>query len=290
VIDITNTSARSLIVALATVLAPIIQASADTVSVSELKEQTHIHGLAVDSGNSDHLLIATHHGLYRASDDGQAELISPVQDFMGFTPDPRSPGSFFASGHPAGGGNLGFIASTDGGHTWTQLAEGVGGPVDFHQMTVSLADPKVIYGAYGELQVSRDGGHSWSVAGPLPKKLIDLAASARDDDTIYSATEDGLSVSRDAGLSWESIVQDAPVSLVEVSADGFIYAFILGRGLVRSAEAELKFRTISAEWGDRILLHLAFDPADPRRLFVASDKGEILASSDGGASWNEFGR
>ncbi|TIX81139.1 MAG: hypothetical protein E5V21_11130 [Mesorhizobium sp.] len=57
--------------------------------------------------------MATHHGLFRTGPDGQAELISPVQDFMGFTPDPSDPRSLYASGHPAGGGNLRFIASTD---------------------------------------------------------------------------------------------------------------------------------------------------------------------------------
>ncbi|TIT16878.1 MAG: hypothetical protein E5W85_00930 [Mesorhizobium sp.] len=44
--------------------------------------------------------MATHHGLFRTGPDGQAELISPVQDFMGFTPDPSDPRSLYASGHP----------------------------------------------------------------------------------------------------------------------------------------------------------------------------------------------
>ena len=84
----------------------------------------------------------------------------------------------YASGHPAGGGNLGFIASTDGGKSWTRRSDGVGGPVDFHQMDVSKADPQVIIGAYRGLQISRNGGHSWETAGPLPQRTLDLAASA----------------------------------------------------------------------------------------------------------------
>ena len=61
-------------------------------------------------------------------------------------------------------------------------------------MTVSLADPGTIYGAYGNLQVSRDAGKTWAEVGPAPEKLIDLAASARDADTLYAATELGLFV------------------------------------------------------------------------------------------------
>lgn len=265
-------------------------AGAEAVSVSQLKERTHIHGLAVDREDSQKLLIATHHGLFRAGSDGTAELISPVQDFMGFTPSPSDPRSLYASGHPAGGGNLGFIASADNGVTWNQVSPGADGPVDFHQMTVSSADPQVLYGAYGALQVSRDAGKTWSVVGPLPEKLIDLAASAKDADTIYAATEVGLSVSRDGGQTWETIVDGAPVSLVEVTGDGSVYAFVVGRGLVRSAEAALNFAPLSSGLSDRILLHLAVDPMDKNRIFVASHQSDILASIDGGANWTELGR
>lgn len=264
-------------------------AGTEALSVSQLKEHTHIHGLAVDRQDPERLLIATHHGLFRSGSDGKAELISPVQDFMGFSPDPSDPKTLYASGHPAGGGNLGFIASTDNGVTWDQISPGANGPVDFHQMTVSSSDPQVLYGAYGALQVSRDAGKTWSIVGPLPEKLIDLAASAKNANTIYAATEAGLSVSQDGGQSWETIVHGAPVSLVEVTADGFIYAFIVGRGLVRSAEADMDLAPISSGLGDRILLHLAVDPADKGRIFVASHQGDILASTDGGASWTELG-
>ncbi len=94
------------------------------------------------------------------------------------------PSVLYASGHPASGGNLGFIISIDGGKSWAKLADGVGGPVDFHQMDVSKADPKVIYGLYGGLQRSADGGRSWSKVGPAPDGLIDIAASGQDADTL----------------------------------------------------------------------------------------------------------
>ncbi|ATU92254.1 hypothetical protein B5P45_00185 [Phyllobacterium zundukense] len=83
-------------------------ASAKDMRVADLKVHTHIHGLAVDRNDPSQLLVATHHGLFRVTGDGNAKLISVVQDFMGFTPDPSDPNSLFASGHPAGGGNLGF--------------------------------------------------------------------------------------------------------------------------------------------------------------------------------------
>jgi photosystem II stability/assembly factor-like uncharacterized protein len=209
---------------------------------------------------------------------------------MGFSPHPSQPGLLFASGHPAGGGNLGVIASSDGGRTWTELSPGVDGPVDFHQMAVSPADPNVIYGAFGDLQVSRDGGKSWAVAAPLPDRLIDLAGSGSNPDTLYAATEQGLSVSLDAGVSWKAILEGAPVTLVEAARDGTLYAFVFGEGFVSAREGDFKFETLASDWGDAYLLHLAVDPDDKNRLFAASGKGQVFVSSDGGKTWSSFGK
>jgi photosystem II stability/assembly factor-like uncharacterized protein len=263
-------------------------AAAEAVPLSSLKSHTHIHGLAVDRTDPSFLFVATHHGLYRVGPDGEAELISVVQDFMGFNPHPTDGSTLYASGHPAGGGNLGFVASTDGGKTWTEISPGLNGPVDFHQMTVSPADPLTIYGAYGDIQVSRDGGKSWEIAGPAPERLIDLAASAKDKDILYAATETGLYVSLDAGKSWKPLLQGPPVTLVEVTPEA-VYAFVLGDGLLSSPEGQFKWTALSEDWGERYFLHFAADPTDPNRLFVATGDGQVLASKDQGKTWTAYG-
>ena len=264
--------------------------SAETTAVSDLGSHTHIHGLAVDRTDPAFLFIATHHGLYRAGPDGKAERVSIVQDFMGFNAHPSEPGTLLASGHPAGGGNLGFIASSDGGKTWTEISPGVDGRVDFHQMSVSPADPETIYGAYGKLQVSHDGGKSWSIAAPLPDRLIDLAGSTLRDYMLYAATEAGLSVSHDGGVTWQGLIDDAPVTMVYTATDGTIYAFVYGQGLVSAKEAVFDFAPVSSDWGNRFLLHLAADPKDPARLYAATGENEVLQSTDGGKSWSPFGK
>jgi len=244
----------------------------------------------VDRNDPSHLLIATHHGLYRAGPDGNAELISVVQDFMGFVPHPGDPNTLYASGHPAAGGNLGLIASSDGGKTWIEVSPGLNGPVDFHQMTVSLADPRVIYGLYGDLQVSRDAGQTWAEVGPVADGVIDLAASARDADILYAATERSLLVSLDAGKSWRALLEGAPVTMVEVAADGSVYAFVHRQGLWRASEGTFNWTALSEDWGDRYILHLAIDPTAPERLYAATGAGQVLASPDQGRTWNAFGR
>jgi photosystem II stability/assembly factor-like uncharacterized protein len=261
-------------------------------TLEALARQTHFHGIAVDSSDPDQLYLATHHGLYAVAPDGSATRLSPVQDFMGFTPHPTNPSILYASGHPAGGGNLGLIASEDGGRSWSQLAEGAGGPVDFHQMDVSSAAPETIYGAYGgNLQISRDGGKEWQVVGPVPEGLIDLAASSKDPGTLYAATQSGLLKSEDGGRTW----QDAywlrqPATMVHVTPDGAVYAFLVGTGLIRTTEPNLTWQTVSGSFGGEYILHFAVDPTTEGQLYAVimhpqNHRQAIVASRDDGKTW-----
>jgi photosystem II stability/assembly factor-like uncharacterized protein len=280
----------SIAAALTLLLAPTA-AAADAVPLADLRKHTHFHGLAVDPKDPTRLYLATHHGFFVVGADGMATRLSPVQDFMGFTPHPSDPTILYASGHPGGGGNLGFIASNDGGVTWTQISPGAGGPVDFHQMDVSLADPKVIYGAYGAIQVSRDGGKSWAVTGPAPDGLIQLAASSTAAGRLYAATKVGLQVSDDAGATWRTAGFDTEiVSMVRSAAGGRLFAFVVGRGLLTVAESNpTAWTSLPGNLGDRILLHLAVDRTDANRLFAITTDGEVIASGDGGRNWRPFG-
>jgi photosystem II stability/assembly factor-like uncharacterized protein len=122
----------------------------------------------------------------------------------------------------------------------------------------------------------------------LPERLIDLAASAKNADTLYAATEGGLLVSTDGGPAWKPAIDGAPVSLVEMAGET-LYAFVVGRGLVRSAEGQLDFTAVGGDWINRILLHLAVDPKNPDRIFVASHHGDVLVTTDGGATWKLMG-
>jgi photosystem II stability/assembly factor-like uncharacterized protein len=267
-------------------------AAGEATTLAQLRQATHFHGIAVDPADPSRLFLATHHGFFLVSADGTATRLSPVQDFMGFTPHPSDPHVLYASGHPAGGGNLGFIESTDGGVTWVQVSPGVGGPVDFHQMDVSQADPNVIYGNFHGLQMSRDGGKSWAMSGAVPDGVTDLAASSVSVDRVYAATKsDGLQVSDDAGASWHRAYAAVnPVSMVQAGPAGTLFMFVLGEGLLAAAESDpVNWQTVSNDFGESYFLHLAIDPADPIRMFAITGESEVLASGDGGKSWRPFG-
>ncbi len=260
---------------------------AETVALDRID---HIHGLAVHPERPAQLYLATHSGLYLAGPDGTATRVGRSQDdLMSFETDPADPETFYASGHPPGGGNLGFMVSRDRGIGWQRLAAGEAGPVDFHAMAVSRADPKVIYGLYKGLQVSRDGGRTWRRTGTLPEDTFDLAASARDPERFYAAARGGLFVSADGGASWAAAtMQPRPATLVHVAADGRVYAFFYGVGLLVSDEAEGSWELRSERFGDRYLLHMASDPTNPAVLHVVADTGAIVTSRDGGRSWVSY--
>jgi photosystem II stability/assembly factor-like uncharacterized protein len=269
-------------------LATGVAQAQDPSSLSDLLQSTHIHGLALDPQNESRVLVATHHGLHAL--DLETREIAPIgesrQDFMGFSA--GAEGSFFASGHPETGGNSGVLHSTDGGVSWTKLSEGVDGPVDFHQMTTSPADPETLYGAYaGGLQRSYDGGATWELVGPIPDGLIDLAGSALDADVLYAATEAGLLKSEDAGKSWDPAhPAPLPVSFVETGPEGTLYAFVLGQGLVSAKEESLDWTVVSEPMGSDYILHFA---TNGTRAVAATGSGVVLLSETGGKNWSLLG-
>lgn len=296
----TTPTRRSALAAVAAIVVGVIGAlyvsrsfSEGSTTIAALAKDTHFHGIAVDAADSKRIYLATHHGLYVTGVDGKAQRISEVRDYMGFTPHPTDAAILFASGHPAGGGNLGFIVSRDGGRSWTKLSNGIGGPVDFHQMDVSKADPRVIYGVYESLQRSADGGRTWERVGAPPADIISLAASSIDANTLYAATQGGLQRSTDGGRTWKA-ESDRTATMVHVTRDGTVYAFMIGMGLVRAAEGNLAWQVVGKGFGDEYLLHFAADPRDAKRLYAVTHNSRtraqsVIASRDGGERWTRLG-
>ncbi len=274
-------------------LVAITMLSARAENLQEIAEHTHFHGVSFNRAGGDaRLLIATHHGMFAVMKDGSTAQISSTQDFMGFSPDPSDPMRYFGSGHPASGGNSGFLETRDGGATWSRLSDGVNGPVDFHSLAVSAANPKVIYGIFNGIQMSADRGLSWQVTGGIPDGLVQIAASSRDPYRIVAATKIGLMVSDDSGKSWRNAAFDGEiVSAIRIESDGIAYAFVLGHGFLRSNESSLAdWEPLSSSFGQAIPLHIASNPKDPNHLIISTQTSALLESRDGGKNWESFGQ
>lgn len=265
-------------------------AAQETVPLADLLASSHIHGIAPGMQGAESLTLATHSGLW--SVDLTAKMATRLgasqDDFMGYTAVPGTPGTAYASGHPATGGNLGVIRTDDAGQTWTLLSEGLNGPVDFHNMEVSRADPAVLYGIGHDrvVQRSSDGGVTWEASGQAPEKLIDIATSLTDPASLFAATEAGLFSSADQGATWTALIEGVPVSTVDVGADGVVRAVDLSQGLVAIGPAG-EITPLTSDLPDGYLLQLATTSVDPLRLAAVSARGRLVVSDDGGVTWTD---
>lgn len=250
----------------------------------------HVHGIAMDPDITTGLLLATHTGLFSATQDGSVDRVSETSaDMMSFATDPNNPKRLFASGHPENDGNIGVMISEDAGKTWARIADGVDGPVDFHSLTISPMDSDVLYGNYKGLQKSKDGGLTWQKIGNVPEGTFSIAASATNRPTLYAASIQGFFISRNEGKTWEAgMIAKKPATMVHVTPQGTIYLFVYGMGLLTASEPNLTWSSLSQDFQDRALMSLVLDPENSDRLFAVADTGTVMASNDGGVNWRSF--
>lgn len=101
-----------------------------------------------------------------------------------------------AKGHPDSNGPLGVFRSTDGGHTWTHLNNGVPA-IDATELAIDPSNPDIVFAAIGNIFGSpengiyrtTDGGANWTkLAGGLPTSGLGragLAISTSSPDRVY---------------------------------------------------------------------------------------------------------
>ena len=110
-------------------------------------------------------------------------------------------------------------------------------------------------------------------------------------DDLILATHHGVFAVDPAGqarlISAQSGPQGVPVTAIESTGSGEIYAFFAGGGLFRR-EGDGLWTAISADFGQRVILHLAVDGDTPDRLAAVTDASAVLISEDAGKSWRAF--
>lgn len=278
-------------------LASLLLASCNDGSVASLKG-THVHGLAVDRGDSNRVYVATHNGLYVVTNETEIQRVGNSRDdFMGFSPHPTDPNILFSSGHPARGGNIGFQKSTDAGESWEKISDGnPNRPADFHAMLAHPANPDHIYGWFN-LRVHRslDGGSTWEILGKQPPEVMSFAGDPRNESVVYLGTIGDLLVSTNKGESWTSMTDKIGNDVVfDVEVDpttDSLYLAMRDQGIVRVSrgiEGGTVVEAIGKLPQSDFPEHLAIDPKNPQMMYAFSKGHALYKSTDGGQNWQKL--
>ncbi len=261
----------------------------------------HIHGLGYDNQNR-RLFVATHYGPFIWKEGQIFQLGENRGDFMGFSLHPSNPNIIYTSGHPKSGGNMGVMKSEDGGATFKKIFGGLGGePVDFHSMTISPANPKILYGWFqGKLYRTKDGGKTWEFASgrDIPQEGICfgapcLTADSKNEGAVYAGTPSGLLVSHDFGESWTTVNANLGAVAgvgVDPSNSQRLFAFTQKFGLAYSRDKGKNWQ--ASNNGIKLsrqefVFAFAFDHKNSNHLFAATPE-QVFRSTDEGENWKKI--
>ena len=243
----------------------------------------HVHGLGVDPGDGT-LYAATHSGLFRISEQGQAERIANrAQDTMGFSV--VGPGRFIGSGHPDPLEDdvrpplLGLIESDDAGLTWDRLS--LHGEADFHALVAAHGQVYGYDSTSGTFMVTGDR-KQWDRRSRL--RMLGFAVDPADPERVVAATPDGPAVSSDGGRTWTPIA-GAPALVVVAWQEGAGLFGVAGDGTVhRSGDGGRTWQRTGSVGGEPEALAVDTDAAAVRVHVAVAGRG-IVVSRDGGRTF-----
>jgi photosystem II stability/assembly factor-like uncharacterized protein len=184
----------------------------------------HVHNIALDGTR---LLLGTHDGLWQqATGQEPTQLSSDAFDVMGLA---KSGNSLLASGHPpegsSGPADLGLIASTDGGQSWSEVS--LGGEVDFHRLVTSGEVVTGISAGDDSLIRSSDGGQTWTDLGKTT--LFDVAIDPKNPQRLLGTSNGGPMLSTDGGATFTSLMSAPLLALLAWTDDRLYGAGVDGR-------------------------------------------------------------
>ncbi|MCX4480936.1 exo-alpha-sialidase [Streptomyces cellulosae] len=236
---------------------------------------SHIHGLGLDPADQ-RLYVATHEGVYTPDAKGEPELVGDSKDdFMGFTV--AGDRTFYASGHPASGGNKGLIKSTDAGKTWKSLS--LSGESDFHALEFAHG---TVYGydsTNGVVRTTKDGA-AWKDGAQL--EALDIAVSPADPAVILATTAEGVVRSGDGGKTFAQ-GQKPVMAFLSWSTKDALYGIDTSGGLNRSTDGGTTWKKVSTVPGGQ---PQALTAVAAEHVLAATQTG-VFESKDGGKTFKE---
>lgn len=159
-----------------------------------------------------------------------------------------------------------------------------GGPVE--TIAAHPTSPRVLVVSFGaQAHLSDDGGSTWQLV-PYPRaagRVTQFLFS--QDDALFAAGTDGLSVTLDRGRTWQEIgvFRGLEFAALASAADGATYA-IADHRLWRSHEPGATWAELVTPPDAGTPHALAPHPASPQVLYMGA-AGGLYVSGDRGATW-----
>jgi photosystem II stability/assembly factor-like uncharacterized protein len=172
---------------------------------------------------SDASIVIAGHEVFVASRDG-GQTWAPIRgdlpslDIHGFTRDPGDPARMWA--YLATGG---LWESTDLGVHWTRVRDD---NVLYPTAVKAGATTRLFGVGVNGLNVSEDGGRTWTTLGSPPTYPMTGFAASGDGRIIYAGATDGLFRSNDGGRSWAKTGYSGSAFAVATSSDGQVVALV----------------------------------------------------------------
>lgn len=157
---------------------------------------------------------------------------------------------------------------------------------DFHSLVVDPANPERLFvGGHTAVSESTDGGATWHEVASL--RDADAMGWAFVGDTVYVSGHPGLIRSNDNGRTFERIndgLPDTDVHAFGATAD-ILYGSTPSTGVFASGDGPGGWIERNPSVGQAFFGRLVVDPGDPNHVVAADAKAGVVASTDGGATW-----
>ena len=229
-------------------------------------------------------------GLWVSRDGGkQWKLVEAFrgQSILSLAQAPSNPRLLFA-------GTLeGVFRSGDGGAAWSRISPPRSREIhEVESLAVDPTDPDIVYAGTWHLPwKTADGGKSWH---SIKKGLIDdsdvfsIVVDPSNPKTVFLSACSGIYKSENRGELFHKI-QGIPatarrtrVLMQDPENREVVYAGTT-EGLYKTLDGGRTFRRMTGP--DVVVNDVFVDPQDSNRVLLATDRGGVLASKDGGASF-----
>jgi photosystem II stability/assembly factor-like uncharacterized protein len=247
--------------------------------------------------------------VYKSTDAGQTwaptgalppTIATRAKGVAALAIDPTNPANLYAGMYANKG--PGLMISKNGGATWTVATSKTLPPDTFSAIVVDPRSPSTVYAACynGGVFKSSDGGTNWtSISSGLPGTRIHaLAMDPNNSLILYTRVRDhAVYKTTNAGTTWAaankglgpSVDVQAQFSsvVVDPTNSSIVYTGTQAGGVFKSTDSGANWAPVGSGLPFDGGGSLAVDPTNPSTLYAStSTEGQILKSTDGGATFN----